>query len=232
MYISIITVLIALVAVGIPTTMNVSASQEEPDETQTYVKEERELESGFYREDGYPKDTKNRPAINPDFDPDESCDLKWELKCIPGSEQTCRDLEGYDNGEMNVCTPRSCPEGYHNIAEWEDNVCYSNDEECPEDTFLVEKTFGMQCAYEVLVSTEKPEIVDPIETDRGTSACPDGYQRTDDGERCQLKDVQCDEEPDNSLCNGERGREGNIFCDIQQEEGGNETCYDRYDIAE
>jgi hypothetical protein len=42
-------------------------------------------------------------------------DLKWELKCIPGSEQKCSDLRGYDNGEMNVCTPIGCPDGYHAI---------------------------------------------------------------------------------------------------------------------
>jgi hypothetical protein len=146
MYISIITVLIALVAVvGIPTTMNVSASQEEPNETQIYVKEERELESGFYRDDGYPRDTENRPAINPDFAPDRSCDLKWELKCVPGSQQKCSDLEGFDNGEMNVCTPISCPDGYHNLFEWEDNVCYSNEIDCPNNLVLVEGTYGDMC---------------------------------------------------------------------------------------
>ena len=38
------------------------------EQTQIYVNdEENEL---FYREDGYPMDTKNRPAINPDFAPD------------------------------------------------------------------------------------------------------------------------------------------------------------------
>jgi hypothetical protein len=127
-----------LVVLLIPT-ISVYASQEE---TQTYV---GDGESAFYRDDGYPKDTKNRPAINPDFAPDRSCDLKWELKCIPGSEQKCSDLRGYDNGEMNVCTPIGCPEGYHNIFDWEDNVCYSNEIDCPNDWILVKNAYGETC---------------------------------------------------------------------------------------
>jgi hypothetical protein len=85
----------------------------------------------------------------------------------------------------------------------------------------------------MLVSTEseKPEIVDPIPTETG-SKCPEGYSRTDDGDQCQLKEVQCDETPDDPLCNGERGRRGNIFCDIQYQEGGSGTCYDRNDNPE
>ena len=136
---------------------------------------------------------------------------------------------------MNVCTPIGCPEGYHDVFDDEDNVCHSNDEECPQDGMvLVEKEFGMQCAYNVLVSIsdEKPEIVEPIPTETG-SKCPEGYSRTEDGQNCKLRDVQCDVEPENSLCNGERGREGIIFCDIQNQEGeGSETCYDRNDNPE
>ncbi len=190
---------------------------------------EEERESGFYREDGFPKDTEDRPAINPDFAPDESCDFKWELKCIPGSEQSCFELEGYNNFEGNVCTPIGCPEGYHDIFDDEDNICHSNEKDCPNNMVLAEKEFGMQCMYLV----DKPEIVEPTPTETG-SKCLDGYQRTDDGEKCELKDVQCDETPDNSLCNGERGREGLIFCDVlYQETGGKgEGCYDRNDNPE
>jgi hypothetical protein len=135
MYISIITVLIALVAVGIPTTTNVSASQEEPDETQTYVKEERELESGFYREDGYPKDTKNRPAINSDFDPDESCHFDvYQLKCIPGANQECP--EGFGNNDNSTCFPSTdCPKGYHWTEDDETGQCYPNDKGCEYDDY-------------------------------------------------------------------------------------------------
>ena len=116
-------VLAAILITAVPAVAIGSSEEEKPKETQIYV---GDGESAFYREDGYPRDTENRPAINPDFAPNRSCDLKWELKCIPGSEQKCSDLRGYDNGEMNVCTPIGCPEGYHNIAEDEDNICHSN----------------------------------------------------------------------------------------------------------
>jgi hypothetical protein len=115
--------------------VHVSASEEKPEQTQIYV---GDRESGFYRDDGYPIDTELRSAINPEFAPDESCDLKWELKCIPGSQQSCFDeLEGFNNGEMNVCTPIGCPNGYHDNFEWEDNVCYSNDQGCYNDGYVM-----------------------------------------------------------------------------------------------
>jgi hypothetical protein len=131
-----------IVMLLIPTTTYVSAG---PEETQVRIEGGNEL---FYREDGYPKDTEDRPAINPDFAPDRSCDLKWELKCIPGSEQKCSDLRGYDNGEMNVCTPIGCPDGYHNIFEDEDNICHSNEIDCPYDLVLVEDAYGQTCEPE------------------------------------------------------------------------------------
>ncbi len=125
-----------------------SEEEEKPEQTQRYVDDEEERESGFYREDGYPKDTENRPAINPDFAPDRSCDLKWELKCIPGSEQKCSDLRGYDNSEINVCTPIGCPDGYHNVIEDEDNICHSNEIDCPYDMVLVKDAYGETCKPE------------------------------------------------------------------------------------
>jgi hypothetical protein len=138
-------VTIVMILVSTTTTTYVFASQEGPEQTQIYVNDEEERESGFYREDGYPRDTKNRPAINPGFDPDRSCDLKWELKCIPGSEQTCLDIEGYNNGEMNVCTPIGCPDGYHDVIEDEDNICHSNEIDCPYDMALVKDAYGETC---------------------------------------------------------------------------------------
>jgi hypothetical protein len=138
-------------------TSTVFASEEkpepEPEQTQTYVGGD----SKWYREDGYPRNTENRPAINPDFAPDRSCDLKWELKCIPGSEQQCSDLRGYDNGEMNVCTPIGCPDGYHGNFEWEDNVCYSNEIDCQDDWVLVEGAYGTSC--EPLYNIEEGEEI-------------------------------------------------------------------------
>jgi hypothetical protein len=101
---------VIIVMMLVSTTTYVSASQEKPEQTQVLIEEEIDL---LYRDDGFPKATKDRPAINPDFAPDESCDLKWELKCIPGREQSCFELEGYNNFEGNVCTPIGCPEGDH-----------------------------------------------------------------------------------------------------------------------
>ena len=96
-----------------------------------YTEEERA--SGFYDEKGYVKDTEERPAINPEFDPDEDCNLAYELKCIPGSEQKCSDLEGFNNGENNVCTPIECSqEGYVNPSEDEHGLCISY-ERCEND---------------------------------------------------------------------------------------------------
>jgi hypothetical protein len=130
--------------------------KEKPEETQIYVGDDGE--SGFYRDDGYPIDTDLRPAINPDFAPDESCDPKWELKCIPGSEQGCfgDGLEGYNNGEMNVCTPIGCPDSYHDNFEWEDNICYSNEQGCHNDGYIMlDDEFGMTCEPPYLC--EEPE---------------------------------------------------------------------------
>jgi hypothetical protein len=90
---------------------------------------EEQLESGFFNEYGYVI-LQNRPAINPDFAPDESCDIDlYQLKCIPGSEQDCP--EGWQNGEDNICSPSGpCPEGYHGADDDETGQCYSNEEGC------------------------------------------------------------------------------------------------------
>jgi hypothetical protein len=48
-------------------------------------------------ENCYVLSKQNRPAINPDFDPDRSCLFDvFQLKCIPGSEQDCP--EGFGRG--------------------------------------------------------------------------------------------------------------------------------------
>jgi hypothetical protein len=111
---------------------------------------EKEEESGFYRENGsVNSNTKERPAINPDFDPDEDCDLAYELKCIPGSQQSCFDLEGFNNFENNVCSPIGCQEGYHSEEDDESGLCYPDDEGCRQDYYvLIEREDGeMFCAY-------------------------------------------------------------------------------------
>ena len=122
--------------------VSASANQEELSE--------KERESGFYyTESGSPKHTKDRPAINPDFAPDQDCNLAYELKCIPGSQQSCFDLEGFENGEDNVCSPEQCQEGYHEEEDNESGLCYPDDEGCRTDDYvLIERDDGeMFCAY-------------------------------------------------------------------------------------
>ncbi len=89
----------------------------------------------------------DRPAINPDFAPDESClfDVAQD-KCDPGTEGKCP--EGFGRNEDGLCNPRKlvdgewkwlCPDGYHEAWEDETGQCYPNDEGCIDDgNFLVE----------------------------------------------------------------------------------------------
>ena len=104
-------------------------------------------ESEFFREDGRVALTEERPAINPAFDPDYDCNLAYEFKCIPGSQQECP--EGYHNGEDNVCSPEDCQEGYHMVDDDETGLYYPDSEGCPDDNFiLIERGNGneMKCA--------------------------------------------------------------------------------------
>jgi hypothetical protein len=94
---------------------------------------EEERESGFYDEEGYPLNTQDRPVVNPAFDPDEDCNLAYELKCLPGAEQECP--EGWDNGEDNVCSPDGCEEGYVEADEEEHGLCNITYEECESGSY-------------------------------------------------------------------------------------------------
>lgn len=79
----------------------------------------------------------NRPAINPDFAPDQDCNIAYEVKCIPGSQQSCFDLDGFDNGKNNVCSPIECQEGYHMVDDDETGLCYPNSEVDCDDSYVV-----------------------------------------------------------------------------------------------
>lgn len=74
----------------------------------------------------------NRPAINPEFDPDESCLFDvFQLKCVPGSQQECP--ESFASAEPENCYPKhseGCPEGYHGTDDDETGQCYPNSEGC------------------------------------------------------------------------------------------------------
>jgi hypothetical protein len=59
-------------------------------------------------------------------------------------------LEGYHNGEDNVCSPIECQEGYHSIDDWETGLCYPNEGGCQEDDMVLierEEEYGDRCAY-------------------------------------------------------------------------------------
>jgi hypothetical protein len=119
---AIVLILMTVVMIVLPvTTIGAHASTTTANED--YTIEERE--SGFYDVEGYVMDTELRPEINPDFAPDEDCNLAYELKCIPGSQQKCSDLDGFNNGENNVCTPIECQEGYVGADDDEHGLCIS-----------------------------------------------------------------------------------------------------------
>ncbi len=95
---------------------------------------------------------KERPAINPHFDPDQDCNIAYEVKCIPGSQQSCSDLEGYHNGEDNVCSPIDCQEGYATADDEETGLCFAY-EDCEDygsgsNYVLIEREVdeGYRCA--------------------------------------------------------------------------------------
>ncbi|MGH9926622.1 MAG: hypothetical protein ACREAS_08165 [Nitrososphaera sp.] len=103
---------------------------------------EKERESGMYNEDGYTLSQSSRPAINPDFDPDESCLFDvFQVQCIPGSQQECS--EDFGNNDDYTCFPLdengdwTCPEGYHGTDDDETGQCYPNDEGCQYDDSIL-----------------------------------------------------------------------------------------------
>jgi hypothetical protein len=122
---------------------------------------EEERESGFYDEEGYPLNTQDRPVVNPAFDPDEDCNLAYELKCLPGAEQECPD--GFHNGEDNVCSPIECQEGYITADDDETGLCITP-EECEE---------------------YNPGNYVLIETDDGTETCAALYYICDNEEHIE-----------------------------------------------
>jgi hypothetical protein len=86
----------------------------------------------------------DRPAINPDFDPDESCRFDaFQGKCTLGAEQECPD--GFGGNQYGTCFPvnkegyMDCPEGTHSIEGDETGQCYPNDEQCWHGTMMNEE---------------------------------------------------------------------------------------------
>jgi hypothetical protein len=112
-------------------------------------------ESDFFYEDGSVKRTEDRPAINPDLAPDDDCNIAYELKCVPGSQQECRDLGELDNGEDNVCSPADCQEGYMTVDDDESGLCYPTDEDCGDYGYVI--TYGGERFDYVFVEGEDGE---------------------------------------------------------------------------
>jgi hypothetical protein len=91
----------------------------------------------FHSDEGYVIPHSDRPAINPDFDPDYSCIFDaYQLKCIPGSQQDCHEV-GFGNNDDATCFPyefitEGRPKGYHSIDDDETGQCYPNSQEYPD----------------------------------------------------------------------------------------------------
>jgi hypothetical protein len=96
------------------------------------------LASTGFTGDDFKAGQSQRPPINPDFDPDESCLFDvYQEQCIPGAEQECP--ENFGNNDDATCFPKTladgewkwrCPDGYHNEDGDETGQCYPNDEGC------------------------------------------------------------------------------------------------------
>jgi hypothetical protein len=70
---------------------------------------------------------------NPFFAPDGSCLFDaYQLHCIPGDHQDCKDIEGFGQNEDGTCfkSRNECPEGYYSADEDETGQCYPDTEPC------------------------------------------------------------------------------------------------------
>jgi hypothetical protein len=152
-YISIIVALAIILT--IPTTTNLFASERADDL------------ASMYKED--------RPAINPDFAPDESClfDI-FQDKCAPGSQQECPEDFG-TNEDLN-CVPqindghRMCPDGYHTSDGDETGQCYPNSNGC-SDANLTSEDRTSNFNFILLTGDDSPNPYDTCADPR--SLCVD-----------------------------------------------------------
>ena len=123
----------------------------------------------------------DRPAINEDFDPDESCHFDvYQLKCIPGANQECP--EGFGNNDDSTCFPSTdCPKDYHWTEDDETGQCYPNDKGCEYDgyTFTEDKKGCVQYKMDCDLNENNPLCNGEERTD-GITVCdePDhpGYK--------------------------------------------------------
>lgn len=174
----------------------------------------------------------DRQTINPDFDPDESCLFNvFQLKCVPGSQQECP--EGFGLNIPDNCVPHigkngnwECPKDYHSVEADETAQCYPNSKPCPEGTTLVPRGGYDGCA-EMVVGVLP--LVGVISKDPVNGECIQGYDLTKDAKKCvRAQEVDCNSEPDSSLCTGESGRYGSLFCDEYAQLTGSRIAYGGY----
>jgi hypothetical protein len=124
--------------------------------------------SKFFDEDGNVLYKDDRPAINEDFAPDDSCLFDvFQLKCIPGSTQKCPRPQ-FGNNEDNTCWPknfingewiRNCPKDYHTTDGDETGQCYPNTSGCYEAS-LVSEHRKSRFNYILLTGDESPNPYD------------------------------------------------------------------------
>ena len=195
------------------------------------VLSEEENESEFYWLDGSVKSKISRPAINPDFAPDESCLFDtFQLKCIPGSEQLCPRPQ-FGNGEPHTCWAktfingewvRHCPDGYHTTDGDETGQCYPNSNDCSDANVTIN---GILLNFVLRTGDDSANpyntCIDPrslceIEPDHGICKL---IESVDPAETNSDDTMVNDIPPD---------REG-LFCDHPSNPGG---CYDRNDNPE
>ena len=98
--------------------------------------------------------------------PDESCLFDvYQVKCQT-DPVTDECPPSFGHNEDGYCFPVKygnwvCPEGYHDVDDDETGQCYPNDEECPDDYFLVPdpdvEDDGDRCAKPSYICNDEPE---------------------------------------------------------------------------
>ncbi len=149
----------------------------------------------YASEDPFHTNQGNRPAINPEFDPDFDCiyDVS-QIHCIPGSAQECPKPQ-FSAGDPEMCFPKTlvngewewkCPEDYHSVQDDETGQCYPDSEGCPDGTIMKE------------------------------------FENSD-GHGCSEYKINCNLNEDHRLCNGEERTDGIKVCD-QPDHPGYKFC--------
>ncbi|MGH9975845.1 MAG: hypothetical protein ACRD8Z_08440 [Nitrososphaeraceae archaeon] len=141
------------------------------------------LASTGFTGDDFTGSRTDRPAINPEFDPDESCLLDvYQKHCIPGSQQECP--EGFANNEDSTCFPKGdCPEGYHKEDDDETGQCYPDSEGCSSNAMILlecENGEGKTCRVLYLICDQAEH--------RGEDYCIEFCEENPDSMGCRSKE--------------------------------------------